>query len=108
MSVEDKNVIDFVSIDSPNKKVILTISDHLEWGEENEHLLILQDKINTYLGAIENGELFEKYPKSKDKDFVIEIIAKYEPNNDGYNFLNQVRGILEEAGYDFVFKQLDA
>ena len=44
MSVEILNVIDFVSSDK-NGNVVLTISDHLEWDEENNHLLLLQDKI---------------------------------------------------------------
>ena len=41
MSVENFKVIDVVGIDK-NESVILTVSDHLEWDEENEHLLILQ------------------------------------------------------------------
>ena len=45
-----------MSIDN-DENVVLTITDHLEWDIENEHLLILQDKINAYLGAIEDGEL---------------------------------------------------
>jgi hypothetical protein len=53
MAVDDKNVIDLVSI-SPEGKVVLTISDHLEWNTENDHLLILQDKINLYLGVLES------------------------------------------------------
>ena len=61
MSVENKGIIDIASIDE-NGNVVLTISDHLEWDTENEHLLILQDKINSYLGVIESGALYAKYP----------------------------------------------
>lgn len=46
MAVDDKNVIDIVSM-NPEGKAVLTISDHLEWDTENNHLLILQDKINS-------------------------------------------------------------
>ena len=55
MSVENSQVIDAISI-NPQDVVVLTISDHLEWDEENEHLLLLQNKINAYLGVIESGE----------------------------------------------------
>ena len=61
MSVENFKVIDVASIDL-NGNAVLTISDHLEWDEQNEHLLTLQNKINAYLGAIENGGLY-KEPK---------------------------------------------
>lgn len=107
MSVEDKNVVDFVSIAPSNNKVMLSISDHLEWDEENEHIIILQDKINAYISFIESGDVYEKYPQSEGKSFAIELVLKYKPNEEGYNFLNHVKEILEEAGYGFEFKRLD-
>ncbi|HPK29581.1 MAG TPA: hypothetical protein PK979_00885 [Bacteroidales bacterium] len=55
MSVENRMIIDFISEKEDN--VILTISDHLEWDEENEHIFLLQEKINDYLIAIESGQL---------------------------------------------------
>ena len=103
MSIEDKGIIDIVSTDS-DKFVILTISDHLEWSDDNEHLLVLQDKINAYLGAIESGELIEQYPKTQGKKIIIRVIALHEPNSDGYVFLDRVHGILTSAGYGFEFK----
>ena len=103
MSVENLKVIDFVSVDL-NGNVVLTISDHLEWDDDNEHLQPLQDKINHYLGAIENGSLYEKYPNAKNRNIVIEIIAKYQPNNDGKIFLQRVKETLEAAGYGFSFE----
>ena len=83
---------------------ILTITDHLEWDDDNERLLILQEKINSYLGAIETGELFTKYPKAEGKDIIIRVIALNEPNKEGYTFLDQVKSILNSAGYGFEFK----
>ncbi len=45
MSIEQVEKIDFISTTSEGK-VELTISDHLEWDAENNHLLILQNKLN--------------------------------------------------------------
>jgi len=104
MSVDNKNIIDFVSIDKDDNAV-LTISDHLEWDKENEHLLILQDKINIYLGAIESGELYEKYPNAKNKHIIISVALLHEPNTDGKIFLEKVKVTIEQAGYGFKFKQ---
>jgi len=55
MSVEQRKVIDFVGISKADGRAILTISDHLPWLADNEHLLILQDKINDYLAFLESG-----------------------------------------------------
>lgn len=103
MSVEDNNMIDMVSVDNDGNAV-LTISDHLEWDAENEHLLILQTKINMYLGAIESGEIYSKYPKSKNRNICIRIIAVNEPGIDGFKFLERVKEVLTEAGYLFKFE----
>jgi hypothetical protein len=106
MSIEDP-IIDFVSIDK-NQSVVLTISDHLEWDDENEHLLLLQNKINNYIASIENGSFYENYPKGKDRSIVIEIVAKQFPNKKGKIFLKQTKTILESAGLGFSFSIIDS
>lgn len=99
MSVENTKVIDFIS--EKDDSVILTISDHLEWDEDNEHIFLLQEKINAYLMAIESGQLNEKYPTSVGKKVTISVVLKYEPNENGVLFLENVNDTLLNAGYDF-------
>ncbi|MCF2709619.1 DUF6572 domain-containing protein [Bacteroides pyogenes] len=99
MSVDNAKQIDFISEKGNN--VILTISDHLEWDEENEHIFLLQEKINAYLMAIESGQLNEKYPTSVGKKVVISVALKYEPNENGVLFLSNVNDTLSNSGYGF-------
>jgi hypothetical protein len=105
MSVDNLKVIDFASVDK-NGNSILTISDHLEWDENNEHLLILQNKINAYLSAIEGGNFYEDYPDAKGRSIIINIVAKYEPNHNGRSFLKTTGEILQSSGYGFTFSIL--
>lgn len=104
MSVENRNVIDIISTDEQGN-VILTISDHLEWDDDNEHLLILQEKINSYLESIEGGDLYEKYPNAKNRIVIIRIVCLHSPNKDGELFLRKVKEILENAGHCFQFNR---
>lgn len=104
MSIENSKVIDAISI-NPQYVVVLTISDHLEW-DNNEHLIILQDKINTYLEVIESGEIYELYPKAKDKSFQIDICFKYPPNESAIFFLTKINDILASSGYKLHYYQL--
>ncbi|HGG9734529.1 TPA: DUF6572 domain-containing protein, partial [Neisseria meningitidis] len=60
MSILEENVIDSASIE--NGILILTISDHLKW--DNEHLFLLQEKINSYIQYIESGQIFEDFGES--------------------------------------------
>ncbi|MBN9284089.1 MULTISPECIES: DUF6572 domain-containing protein [unclassified Flavobacterium] len=99
MAVDNKDVIDAVSINTEGK-VVLTISDHLEWnGDENNHILILQEKINSYLDFVEGDQIIESYPQAIGKQFVIQVVFKYSPSSDGILFLNEVENILKENGY---------
>ena len=50
MSVLDSGTIDGMTTDENGKALILLISDHLDWKNEYDHLLRLQEKINSYNG----------------------------------------------------------
>ena len=105
MSIEDPNIIDFCSIDKEGR-VILTISDHLEWVDPKQHLSILQSKLNAYLSAIESGQLIKSYPNATDKKIAINLVMKYWPNSGGHQYLERVKNFLKENGYDFSYKKL--
>ena len=90
MSIEKKDVIDYIS--EENGKKVLSISDHLQWGSTS-HLYMLQEKINMYLSAIENGLLTTYYPHATN-GFLISLYLKYAPDEQGTAFLN-------DLGYDF-------
>ena len=106
MSVENLKVIDFASIDK-NGNAVLTISDHLKWDDDNEHLLTLQNKINAYLSAIETTDFYDDYPNAKGRNIVISIVTKYEPNDNARLFLDATKKILQSAGYGFKFSVLE-
>jgi hypothetical protein len=108
MPVDDLTVIDAIAINGTTGDAMLVISDHLEWDSQNEHLYILQSKINVYLQAIENGSLYDAYPDAKNRKIVIDIRAKYEPNETGRIFLERTKKDLSAAGYglDFTVLQL--
>lgn len=106
MSVEDKNKIDAISTNKENT-IVLTISDHLEWNDNNGHLVVLQDKVNSYLDFLESGQVYESYPSAKDKRIMIQIVFKFLPNKKGEEFIGKIEEIIKTNGYDFNFYQLE-
>ena len=77
MSIDQTNVVDAIGVDNATGDVVLTIADHLEWtGSDNEHLLLLQEKLNTYLSFVESGELLEAYPDAKGRTVLIDVVCK--------------------------------
>ena len=45
--------------------LILLLADGMDWSDMNRHLLLLQDKLNTYIWYIDSGQYEEKYPNVK-------------------------------------------
>jgi hypothetical protein len=74
----------------------------LEW--DDEHLLLLQEKLNLYIGFVEGGELLEVYPDSKGREVCISLICKYPPDVRGEGFLSKVGSVVEQAGVRFIFQ----
>lgn len=103
MSIDQIDKVDFIST-TPDGQVMLTISDHLPWDEKNEHLLLLQTKINSYLSFIESGQIFKEYPEARNRNLIIEIILKYNPDNTALRFLNMCNEKIQESNIAFGWK----
>lgn len=99
MSVEQLNVIDVIGIDKKTGHVVLTISDHLDWSNTVEHQIALQAKLNKYLAFIESGEILTAYPDAKDRPVAIQVVFKYKPDQQGWQFLARAKDVIEAAGF---------
>jgi hypothetical protein len=105
MSILDANVVDIVGVDPAKGIARLIIADHLEWTSPvQEHLFLLQEKINSYLRFLEGGELEQHYPDAKGCRQEIEIAMKYEPSPDALDFIGQARDIVQGAGFDLIYR----
>lgn len=107
MSVTDAKTIDIWGIPKWDyNKIILGITDHLEWGdkaEQGEHLLVLQEKINNYIAFIESGEIYTEIPGALGKSPVIRVQGKYELPEQGELFIDRVAETLKGVGIGFEF-----
>lgn len=97
MSIAQVSSIDAIGIDLSSNAIHLTISDHLTW--DREHLLLLQEKLNSYLAFIENGELLSTYPAAADRSIVIDAVLKYRPTAEALGFLERAATIIAGAGF---------
>jgi hypothetical protein len=101
MTIEQENVIDLIGLNEEENYISLIISDHLEWDDKNEKLLLLQGKVNSYLSYIESGQVYETHPESKDMDVQIVLTSMYEPNDEALKFFSLLSPIVEDAGFQF-------
>lgn len=96
MSVVESNKIDAMGKSKENRELIFLITDHLDWENEHEHLLILQNKINSYLEFIESKQYLETYSQDIFEGYVIEIHFQHEMSENCFKFLEVVANQVEE------------
>jgi len=102
MAIDETSIVDFVSVDDATN-VKLSISDHLDWSAAQEHLFLLQEKINTYCKYVENGQLYDEYPQTRDRRPVIDVIFFHKPVAEAERFLDKVNSILEQEGFSLTW-----
>ena len=90
MSVTESGTVDGIAVTKDGKTLKMLLTDHLDFTDEKDHLLILQDKINAYLGFIESEQYREIYPQSNIENVIIEIHFKYKISNNCKKFINAV------------------
>ena len=98
MAVVDSRTIDFIGIDENSGDCVLTVSDHLEWDGE-EHLIVLQDKLNSYLAFMESGELEAEYPDSEGRQIRIDVVVRHQPDEKGLKFFESAGAAIKDAGF---------
>ncbi|MGG6195212.1 DUF6572 domain-containing protein [Pantoea allii] len=105
MSIEEINKIDFINTSNEDDElVLLGITDHLLWGGDvNEHLLLLQDKVNAYLNFILSGQMIELFPAACGKSkFCIQVFFKFLPPKEVDDFLSRFQAALKEYNVDLI------
>ena len=103
MSITDKLRIDIIATKAGSDAVKLVIADHLDWDDPESHLLLLQEKINTYLEFIESGQLLEVRapPIPQNPRVEIAVHAQHAPPPDTKGFFAQAEEFLGRIGVQF-------
>ena len=94
MSIIETEKIDFIGLDPQTNEVILAISDHLDWFEApEEHLLLLQEKLNAYLRFAESGEVYSHVQLSASRKIRFRVVGKYPLNDAAKRVLHAGRKV---------------
>jgi len=79
-------------------EAILFVFDHLNWDNPGEHLQLLQDKINAYLGFIESGQYGEQAPNQKFDKFIIRVISMFQPPSTVEGYIQAAAAQIQQFG----------
>ena len=106
MALDNIDKIDAIGIDKSSGEVIMTITDSWDWSDESVHLIALQEKVNAYFGFVENGQIFEEFPKAKGKKIVIDIIGKYSLVESAKQFISKASEVAKQLDIDIRFRYI--
>lgn len=101
MSVERSDVVDGLGISQLDGKVVLTISDHLQWDDPKKHFELLEDKIEAYLAFVKSGQLYETLSAAQGREIRIELVFEHALNGAAATFLAAAKNQLEAVGVEF-------
>ncbi len=108
--INELDKVDFMGLDKVDQsKLILVITDHLDWQFVRGHLLLLQEKLNNYINYILNGDYKDTYRDNIHR-FQIMIYVQYQPHKKLEKLLlkfrkelaKQVPDVPIEIDYQFV------
>ena len=107
MAIDQPDVVDLMTIDKLSGDVLLSISDHLPWGDlESAHLVLLQSKLNRYLSFIESGDMVDKCPETNGRKVVINLVCKFPLSAQGTHLVQNATAAIRQAGFDLRVKTL--
>ena len=92
-NIEKTDTIDGLAYEQDTSSLLLLLTDGMDWSDMNRHLLLLQDKLNTYIWYIDSGQYKEKYPNVKSVELRVSFLFE-EPEI--------CRKLLERAKQVFV------
>jgi hypothetical protein len=85
-----------MGLSKDGRSVVLMIADHLPWDDEN-HLLLIEKKIGSYLHFVESGQLVEQLPQAAGRMVEIDLRCLFEPKGAAIRFLEAAKRQLSEA-----------
>ena len=103
MAVHESSIIDIVSLDQTDA-VILSVVDHLDWDDEQKHLYMIQDKLNTYCRYIENAQLYDDCPAARDRRPLISLMLFNPPPLTAVDFFEAFKLAIEAEGIGFQWR----
>jgi hypothetical protein len=104
MTVEKSGSIDAIGIDRVTSEMVLTIIDHLAWDDIRGHLVLLQEKLNRYLGYLEAEEFRETYPQGIGKTARIDVVFLYPPPLQAESFFASATAVVSENGHTLTWR----
>ncbi len=87
-------VIDVIAHDPKTGDVVLVMTEPNEWNGSDDQLLSLQERFNTYVSFLLDGEMAEAHPELAGKRTRIELRCAHMPDTRALELLGHIHDQL--------------
>lgn len=110
MSVRDIDIVDYLYLEDDTGTPVLVVSDPLTWKspEEEDHLEMLREKLNSQIAFVETGQLSSIYPPYKGGMVRVEVVARHALSAAAREFYGVAERIMRKSNLDLQFRLCDA
>ena len=91
---ERTGLIDVIAHDAKTGEVVLVMNEPNEWDSSDEQLLTLQERFNTYVSFLLDGEMAEAHPELVGKPTRIELRCAHMPETRALELLGHIHDQL--------------
>src|SRR5437762_11669311 len=100
-------VIDVIAHDTKTGEVVLVMNEPNEWDGSDEQLLALQERFNTYVSFLLDGEMAEAHPELAGKPARIELRCARMPEPRALELLGLIHDqlALQEIKMEVVIRE---
>jgi hypothetical protein len=95
--ISNKNrtdVIDVIGHDPKTGQIVLVMNESNEWDGSDDRLLSLQERFNTYVSFLLDGEMGESHPELAGKPTRIELRCAHMPDTRALELLGLIHDQL--------------
>ncbi|HWY41155.1 MAG TPA: DUF6572 domain-containing protein [Chthoniobacterales bacterium] len=97
---DQTRMIDMIAHDPKTDEAVLVMNEPGPWNESDERLFQLQERFNTYVSFLLDGEFAEWDPKLAQKRARIEVRCAHMPDARAIDLLGQIRDQLAHQEID--------
>jgi hypothetical protein len=93
--MEDRTgIVDVIAEDTKTGEAVLVMNEPDEWNGSDEQSLALQERFNTYVSFLLDGEMAETHPELARKPTRIELRCAHMPDKDTLALLGLIHDQL--------------
>jgi len=95
LGIANPAVIDLFGVDQKSGDVLLVMNESRSWTGGDGQLHELQEKFNTYVSFILDGEMTEAHPELEGRSARIELRCRHLPSDEALALLQAIHDQLE-------------